>query len=269
MSMLKPILLFGALLAWLPAAASTQCTAASGEYRVPLLELYTSEGCDSCPPADRWLSGLPAKGYLPDRVVALAFHVDYWNYLGWVDRFAQQRFSERQRQIAARNQSRVVYTPQFTLNGKDYRRSPFRDDFGEKIAALGQRKPQARLHLEVDLSPGAVMVSAQANIPDAGERPLAQTWLALYENQLASEIGAGENRGKRLLHDYVVRDLTGPFAPDAQGRVLLKHRFAVDTLWKLQNLSVAAFVQNARTGDVLQALATHCTSATRPAAASR
>jgi len=269
MSILKPILLFGALLAWLPAAASKQCTAASGEYRVPLLELYTSEGCDSCPPADRWLSGLPTKGYVTDRVVALAFHVDYWNYLGWVDRFGQQRFSERQRQIAARNQSRVVYTPQFTLNGKDYRRGTFRDDFGEKIAALGRRKPQAQLHLDVNLSPGAVMVSAQASIPEAGERPLAQAWLALYENHLASEVSAGENRGKRLAHDYVVRDITGPFAPDAQGRVLLKHRFAVDTHWKLQNLSVAAFVQNVRTGDVLQALATNCASATRPPAEAR
>lgn len=58
----------------------------SGEYRVPLLELYTSEGCDSCPPADRWLSALPARGYGTDRVVALAFHVDYWNYLVWAIR---------------------------------------------------------------------------------------------------------------------------------------------------------------------------------------
>src|SRR5262245_35805377 len=61
------------------------CTAASSEYRMPVLELYTSEGCDSCPPADRWVSGLPARGLTTDRVVTLAFHVDYWNHLGWTD----------------------------------------------------------------------------------------------------------------------------------------------------------------------------------------
>src|SRR5262245_59198706 len=70
----------------LPAVASAgECTATSGARRVPLLELYTSEGCDSCPPADRWIASLPSRGLTSDRVVTLAFHVDYWNYLGWTD----------------------------------------------------------------------------------------------------------------------------------------------------------------------------------------
>ena len=74
---------------------------ASGELRVPVLELYTSEGCDSCPPADRWVSGLPARGLAADRVVTLAFHVDYWNHLGWADPYARAEFSERQRAVPA------------------------------------------------------------------------------------------------------------------------------------------------------------------------
>lgn len=251
-------LVLGAVLGISPLAQAAQCTAASGERRVPLLELYTSEGCDSCPPADRWLSGLPGRGFNPERVVALAFHVDYWNYIGWVDPFAQKRYSERQRQAAARNQSRFVYTPQFMVNGKDYRRGTFRDDFGEKVASVNREKPRADLRLTLDLSKDALAVSGSAVIADATERAQAQTWLALYENNLASNVTAGENRGKHLAHDFVVRDIIGPLAVDAQGRVALDHRFKLDPRWKQKDLGVAAFVQNARSGDVLQALALGC-----------
>lgn len=264
-----PLLLLCAALALPVAATAAQCTAASGERRVPLLELYTSEGCDSCPPADRWLSALPARGYGTDRVVALAFHVDYWNYLGWIDPFAQKRYSERQHQVASRNQARVVYTPQFTLNGQDYRRGIVRDDFGEQVAALGRRKPQASLQLALDLAPEVVTVSGTASVSDASERPASQTWLALYENNLATEVTAGENRGKRLAHDFVVRDIAGPFPADAQGQVTLDHRFAIDARWKNRDLAVAAFVQNARSGDVLQALALGCATNTPSSAKTR
>jgi hypothetical protein len=250
------------------AATAAQCSAASGEYRVPLLELYTSEGCDSCPPADRWLSALPARGYGTDRVVALAFHVDYWNYLGWVDPFARKSFSERQHHVASRNQARMVYTPQFTLNGRDFRRGIVRDDFGDQVAALGRRKAQASLQVGVDPAAGVWAVSVAALVTEPGERPSSQTWLALYENNLATEVTAGENRGKRLAHDFVVRDIAGPFPTDAQGRVSLQHRFTIDKRWKTRDLSVAAFVQNARSGDVLQALALACPNAS-PSATSR
>lgn len=251
-------LALGVALGISPLAQAAQCTATSGERRVPLLELYTSEGCDSCPPADRWLSGLPGRGFNPERVVALAFHVDYWNYIGWVDPFAQSRYSERQRHAAARNQSRFVYTPQFMVNGKDYRRGTFRDDFGEKVAAVNRDKPRADLRLELNTSADALAVNGSAVIADAAERAQAQAWLALYENNLASNVTAGENRGKRLAHDFVVRDIIGPIGVDAKGRVALEHRFKLDPRWKQKDLGVAAFVQNARSGDVLQALALGC-----------
>src|SRR5688572_5754805 len=102
--------------------AGAECSAVSAPNRVPLLELYTSEGCNSCPPTDRWVSALQGRDYAGSRVVVLAFHVDYWDRLGWPDRFAQPRFTERQRLINSRNRSRVMYTPQLVLNGRDYRR---------------------------------------------------------------------------------------------------------------------------------------------------
>jgi len=86
------------------------------DHTVALLELYTSEGCDSCPPADRWLSGLEL-GTPPLRAVALAFHVDYWDRLGWRDRFGSAVFTERQHEQQSRRHAAFVYTPQVLLQG--------------------------------------------------------------------------------------------------------------------------------------------------------
>ena len=98
-------------------AQANTCSATSGAQRVALLELYTSEGCDSCPPTDRWVSALATRGFAGDRVIPLAFHVDYWNYLGWKDPFAQARYTERQRFVNARVRTRTIYTPQLMLDG--------------------------------------------------------------------------------------------------------------------------------------------------------
>jgi hypothetical protein len=225
-------------------AAAAECTAQSGERRVPLLELYTSEGCDSCPPTDRWVSALPARGYGPDRVVVLAFHVDYWDRLGWPDRFAQARFSERQRAVNDRNGARVIYTPQLMLNGKDYRRSMLGDDLARQLAQLDGPKARLRLRATTAANRLSVNVVSETGAADA------QTWIALFENALVTDVRAGENRGKRLQHDFVTRELKGPFAAGSA-----THSFTLDPSWNHENLGIAAFVSHARTGETLQALA--------------
>ncbi len=95
-------------------AAQDACTAPSGPAITPVMELYTSEGCSSCPPADKWLSSLKGSG-----MVVQAFHVGYWDYIGWVDRFAAPAYTKRQHEVAERNKLRSVYTPQAVLNGQD------------------------------------------------------------------------------------------------------------------------------------------------------
>ncbi len=236
------------VLAATPATAAT-CTASSGAQRTALLELYTSEGCDSCPPADRWTSALPARGFDAQRVVTLAYHVDYWNYLGWVDPFAQARFTERQRFVNARIRNRTVYTPQLMLDGKDYRAGLSLNDFQQRITTANREIPGADIALSLNASAAAIEASAQIKLHrrESG----AAVFLALYENRLATQVSAGENRGKRLEHDFVVRELAGPFATDAT----VSHKFRVLPAWKARDLSVAAFVQAAATGEVLQAVA--------------
>jgi hypothetical protein len=237
-------------------ARAAPCIAESGARSVALLELYTSEGCNSCPPTDRWVSELPARGHDPASVVALAFHVDYWNYLGWRDPFSKPQYSERQRAASIRNRARVVYTPQLLLNGKDYRRGTVFEGFGERVDALNRNPARAKISLQLaPADPSGLDVTGTATVPDVSARAGAQAFLALYENNLSNEVKAGENRGKRLRHDFVVRELAGPYPVDSGGEARLARRFSLDPRWKTGDLNVAAFVQSERSGEVLQALA--------------
>ena len=111
-----------ALLFTIPAAAdASECRVASDSRRAPLVELYTSEGCNSCPPADRWFARLPVG---PGAAIPLAFHVDYWDSLGWKDRFASPEWSERQRARVRGGGGRIVYTPKFLLDRGHLQRHP-------------------------------------------------------------------------------------------------------------------------------------------------
>jgi len=245
------------MMTWVAATTdAATCTAESSARRVALLELYTSEGCNSCPPTDLWVSGLPGRGHTPTSVVTLAFHVDYWNYLGWPDPFSRAQYSERQRLASIRNRARVVYTPQLLLNGRDYRRGAVFDDFGERLGALNRDPAKAKISLRAHAQDATVLdVTGTASIADVPARDRAAAYLVLYENNLSNQVTAGENRGKRLRHDFVVRDLGGPFTIDSGGESRLSRRFSLDPRWKTGDLHVAAFVQSERSGDVLQALA--------------
>jgi hypothetical protein len=229
------------------------CTAVSGPGTAALVELYTSEGCSSCPPADRWLTALRASGPGPDRVVPLSLHVDYWDYIGWKDPFAKALFSARQRELAAIARSRVVYTPQVMLAGKDYRGWASRKGFDQAIAAVNAAPSRARIDLSLKAAgQGATALRAAAAVPAAADRESTALYVALYENGLANRVTAGENRGATLSHDYVVREWWGPVGTDATGNAALERSLDAQ---RLTQGGIAAFVQNRRTGEVLQALA--------------
>lgn len=228
--------------------AAAACVSRSGTQRAVLLELYTSEGCDSCPPADRRLSQMRSQAEYAGRVVPLAFHVDYWDRLGWVDRFASPRHTRRQYEMAGLARSRLVYTPQFLRNGRDWRAA------GSPLDGAGEMMARASIVLELGApSGGQLAVDGEIAVTD----PAAEAWLALYENNLESRVRAGENAGKTLRHDYVVRRLIGPLAPDAAGRVPLRQQIALAADWKPADLGVAVFVQDTVTGEIVQALQRH------------
>lgn len=233
-----------------PAAAD--CSVHSGAGTTALLELYTSEGCSSCPPADRWLSGLAARGYAAERVVPLALHVDYWDYIGWQDRYAQPGFAERQRALARLNRAGVVYTPQVLLNGRDHRSWGSAASFEKTVAAINRSPAQASLQLAIERAGTdriALRIDAQARRQDS---PVL--FVALYENNLDSAIQSGENSGRQLHHDHVVRLWLGPFAVADQAPPWTR-QISLQPGWKTRDLGVAALVQDRATGQVLQAVA--------------
>ena len=241
----------------LGSAQAMPCTARSAATTTALVELYTSEGCNSCPPADRWLSSLGSKGYAPDRVVPIALHVDYWDYIGWKDPYARQAFSARQRKMAALARAAVVYTPQVLLQGRDFRdwreqASP--SAFEQQVAKINARPARARIALALDTRHnGAFEVEAMAELLEGTPPTDLGLYLGAYENKLVSEVKAGENRGRTLPHDYVVLQWLGPL--EFRGAKLLeRQRLALLPKAVAANSGVIAFVQNKATSEVLQAL---------------
>ncbi|MEO8080528.1 MAG: DUF1223 domain-containing protein, partial [Caldimonas sp.] len=181
-----------AVLGQSPARAGDSCTAKSARTMTPVVELYTSEGCNSCPPADRWLSRLKAD----PGVVALAFHVDYWDRLGWKDRFASSAFTERQAEQQASNGARFSYTPQVVVDGVD------RKDWSSLgAAAVGRAGKIAPV--EVGLAREGSQVVATIAASSGAPRRLAAYW-AVTEQDYATAVKAGENQGVTLHHDFVV-----------------------------------------------------------------
>jgi len=236
--------------ALLPIAVFAECDVRSGPETAALVELYTSEGCSSCPPADRQLSHL--RRALDPKAVAvpLALHVGYWDYIGWKDRFAQTSFGERQRRLASINRSNAVYTPEFFINGAELR--SWHGDLRHAVRRVNSRPAEASILMRAHLtSHERLAIDAEATTR-AGTAPLA-LYVALAESGLSSTVTRGENSGATLSHDHVVREWIGPLRV-SDGKARVKREIPLPASWNRERLEVAAFVQNERTGRVLQAL---------------
>lgn len=251
--MRKSLILTAAFAAGLASTTfAASCEKTSGPGTAAVLELYTSEGCSSCPPADKWLSGVSRQ--YPQGVVPLGFHVDYWDYIGWKDEFGRAAFSQRQHAIAAWAKTRVIYTPQVVLNGRDYR--GWSDAALKRDLAQMQATP-AKANLRIALAPGegAISASVDVAVPTMADRNGAALYLALTQNNLASAVKAGENSGVTLHHDNVVREWIGPIALPADGRAQFTRQLSLPKGAKASDLSVSAVVQKPGSGEILQALA--------------
>jgi hypothetical protein len=186
----KALLIIPAIL-WLATATAGQVSdirsikAQSGSSTVAVIELYTSEGCYNCPAAERYLKEITEKHADKKQFIPLAFHVDYWDYIGWEDPFADPAFGERQRSIAQRNRLNSLYTPQFVLYGKDF---PAYQNIPEAIGIVNDIKPRVDIaintFLEKDNKLDAV-ISIKAR--DAHAMQYANIFIALSEDNLSSK----------------------------------------------------------------------------------
>ena len=231
-------------------AAENACSVRSTASLTPVIELYTSEGCSSCPPADKWASTLKSANS-QGRAVVQAFHVGYWDYIGWVDRFAAPAYTTRQRQIAATNGLRGIYTPQLVRNGKDWQ------DYGRALNgnAAGNEPALAQLSL-TRLASGPQGDQFEAMVTPTADAPA--NWAAYWtvtEHGHSSKVKSGENAGEFLQHDFVVRQYTP--AGDYKGPAKLSFRsLAADPQHPRQ---VNLVVYEPKTGKTLQALSLSCT----------
>ncbi len=225
----------------------------SSKTRTVLAELYTSEGCNSCPPADKWFSTIDKTD---KTIIPLAFHVDYWDYIGWKDRFAKPGFSARQREMASISGKRSVYTPQLLLNGLD---TTYWHD-ARRIAAsridANSKTSNVELGLRVAFREGVLTIETDVLFENAVDRKQSALFIAVTENNLATDVKAGENRGVSLRHDHVVRDLIGPLPLRTDGKNRTLRNAVIPADWKIANINVVAFVQSVGHGDVGQAVST-------------
>ena len=252
------------------AHAAPGCSARSPAAATPVVELYTSEGCSSCPPADRWLSRLKAG----PAVVALAFHVDYWDRLGWKDRFASPAYTQRQAQQQASSGARFSYTPQVLIDGAD------RPDWPGAAASVAQpRRGVAPVTLQLvrdgdrytatvsSTATATTLASATTAAVDPASvqgitaplRRLAAYW-AVTEQAHSSAVKAGENHGATLAHDFVVREYrpVAPWAARPDGAAATLHFEPAAPADPAHAREVNLVVVNADTGRPVQALKLGC-----------
>jgi hypothetical protein len=233
-----------------PALSWAACDLASGPQTNALVELYTSEGCSSCPPADKHLSGFPSREYGPERLVPISLHVDYWDYIGWKEPFAQPRFSERQRWLVHANGHKTVFTPHFFVSGTEVR--DWNADLDDELKRVIARPVRADIRVRAEVA-GAGMLSIAASASTARSAEQLGLFVALTEDKLTSSVSAGENRGVTLSHDHVVREWIGPIALNG-GHAGITQSVPMRASWNSARLGIAAFVQDLRTGQVLQAV---------------
>ena len=168
----------------------------SNAEQVPLIELYTSQGCSSCPPADRWLSALSDDEQLWKGFVPMAFHVDYWDYIGWKDPFASKEYSQRQRRYAREFSENTVYTPGMRKSGEEWRRWRF---WGTPTDGAQQQVGKISITVAQDRT-----FTATFDNPELAEKQSLQLNVAILGVGLETDVTRGENHGKTLKHDFVV-----------------------------------------------------------------
>jgi hypothetical protein len=214
--------------------------------RVPIVvELFTSEGCSSCPPADSLLQSLVATQPLEGaHIIALGEHVDYWDQLGWKDRFSAAALTNRQRMYSASFNDEGVYTPQMVVDG----RSAFVGSDATAAKRAIERavaQPHGTVDLTTEAGPTTLFVSATVSFAK-GTTDHADVIVAVTEDHLRSNVTRGENHGRTLAHTSVVRYLARAGEAAAGDRATIHADVPIESGWQRDQLKVVAFVQERR-----------------------
>ncbi len=220
--------------------------------RPVLVELFTSEGCSSCPPADALLARLDQQQWLGNaEIIALEEHVDYWDQLGWRDPYSSSQWTERQQDYAATFRNDGVYTPQMVVDGRIEFVGNSQSRARTAIAEAA-REPKAEIGLTKQSdSNGKATFSIAVKMAPQSEGQKTQVWLAVTETGLHSNVLHGENAGEDLHHAAVVRSLRK--VGDATNSYSSEQDVRLDSGWKKENLRVVVFVQDPKSKHIVGA----------------
>ena len=217
---------------------------AGGSSGPVVVELFTSQGCSSCPPADKLLADIGSDPTYAGRVIALSFHVDYWNRIGWEDPFSAPAWTERQNEYARALSLGNVYTPQAVVNGQQQFVGSDGAEMRKAIATADS--PLADVKVSASRDGARIRASVSATLAKAVDGPEYFVVVALTEREIKTRVLRGENSGRTLVNDHVVRRLETPIrmigkqGSTAEGTVT----FDVDPSWGTDKLEVVAFVQD-------------------------
>lgn len=222
---------------------------------VVVVELFTSEGCSSCPPADNVLADLATQNAVDGvQIIPLGMHVDYWNYLGWGDRFSSPQFSDRQQHYARMFNSNEVYTPQMIVDGTE---QFVGSDRQKAIAAIANAAAQAKGTIAINLVPdskegGSVACKISVNGIHRNGNAAIDIMLAITEDDLSSEVPRGENAGQTLHHTAVVRTLrrVATISPTNTLPFSASTMIGPQPNWRIDHLHVAVFAQDPQSGKI-------------------
>ena len=245
---------------WREASPAKNADDPSLPVRPVLVELFTSEGCSSCPPADALLARLDLQQRLGNaEIIVLEEHVDYWDQLGWRDPYSSPQWTGRQQDYAAAFRNDGVYTPQMVVDG----RTEFvggSTSRAQRAIADAARVQKSELSLKAaPAADGKARISVEVKLLPSGETEDGQVWLAVTESGLHSNVLRGENAGEDLHHAAILRSLRkiGDAKPNRESAFEGEQEVRLDAAWKKENLRFVVFVQDAKSRHVLGAASAH------------
>lgn len=207
------------------------CSIKTPKNKVALIEMYTSEACSSCPPGDRAISVLPNIHFPSDKVAVLAFHVNYWDHLDWIDPFYKKEFVQRHQILANKNKAKALFTPHFFVNSKEV--FNWRSNLVKEVDLVGKLNSQISFSVDYEIKDAKLKVK----MFDDFKKTNLDIFVAVSENKILRKITDGENKGETINYHHVVRELIK--VSDINNTII-----TLGNDWKIENLSLVVFAQD-------------------------
>jgi hypothetical protein len=244
-----------------PQSSTPQPTPTQSERTPVLVELFTSEGCSTCPPADSLLSKLEEIQPIPNaEIIGLEEHVDYWNHDGWEDPFSSSEWTLRQQEYVARFKGQTPFTPQMIVDGqREFTGNSSRDAVAAIQEAARRPKPQVSITTQAATERDAQHIEVRVgSLAGVATQEPADVWVAVTEEHLEMAVKAGENAGKNLKHAAIVRSLhkIGVIQSKESSPFLVTQQVKFKSNWKKENLRIVVFVQERKSMHILGAAST-------------